>query len=51
MKYLLIWAVFAAAASSLAKGKNRNVYVWFFIGLLLGPLAILALAFMKPVPV
>lgn len=50
MQYALIWIVFACAATSLAKGKNRNAVLWFFIGLLAGPFAILAIALMKPSP-
>lgn len=50
MLYLVLWAIFGFAASSMAKGKNRRVVVWFVIGLLVGPFAILALALMKPGP-
>ena len=44
MEYLLIWLVFACAAYSLAKGKNRNAYLWALLGLLLGPFAVLLVA-------
>jgi len=50
MEYLIIWAVFGFAAASLAKGKNRSVPLWFMIGLLLGPFAILIVALMKSGP-
>jgi hypothetical protein len=50
MQYLILWAVFGFAAASLAKGKNRNIFLWFFIGLLLGPFGILIVALMKPAP-
>ncbi len=50
MEYLLIWVVFGCAAFSLAKGKNRSGILWFFIGLLIGPFAILIVALMKPLP-
>ena len=50
MEYLILWAVFGFAASSMAKGKNRNVVPWFFLGLLIGPFAILIIAVMKPGP-
>ena len=50
MEYLLIPVVFAAAAVSLAKGKNRNVVLWGALGLIIGPFAILAVALMKPAP-
>ena len=48
MEYLIAWIVLAAAAGSLAKGKNRNVVVWFVVGLLLGPFAVLIVALMAP---
>lgn len=44
MEYLLIWLVFACAAYSMAKGKNRNAYLWAAVGLLLGPFAVLIVA-------
>ncbi len=50
MEYLILWAVFGFAAASMAKGKNRNVVLWFIIGLLAGPFAILIVAMMKPGP-
>ena len=50
MEYLIAWAIFGAAAASLAKGKNRNVLLWVIIGLLIGPFAILAIALLKPIP-
>ncbi len=48
MEYLIAWVVMAAAAGSVAKGKNRSVLLWAVLGLLLGPLAILIVAMMKP---
>ena len=48
MEYLIFWLVFGCAAYSIAKGKNRNAILWFFIGLLIGPFAILIVALMKP---
>lgn len=50
MEYLIIWAVFGFAAASLAKGKNRRVPLWFMIGLLIGPFAVLIVALMKSGP-
>jgi len=47
MEYLILWAVFGFAAASMAKGKNRNAVLWFILGLLIGPFAILAVALMK----
>lgn len=48
MEFLFGWIVFAAAAGSIARGKNRNVFLWAGIGLLIGPFAILIVALMKP---
>lgn len=48
MNYFIMWAVFGAAAGTLAKGKNRNIVLWVFIGLLTGPIAVLILALIKP---
>jgi len=47
MEYLLMWIVFACAAYSVAVSKGRNRYLWFGIGLLIGPFAVLALALMS----
>ncbi|SHI48353.1 hypothetical protein SAMN02745165_00190 [Malonomonas rubra DSM 5091] len=48
LEYLLLWAMFGFAAGSLAKGKNRRQNIWFCIGLLLGPFAVLIIAILKP---
>ena len=50
MEYLIAWLVFPFAAASLAKGKKRNPYLWAFLGLLIGPFAILIAALIKPAP-
>jgi hypothetical protein len=50
MEYLILWTVFGFAAASMAKGKNRHVVLWFIIGLLIGPFAILIIAILKPGP-
>jgi len=50
MEYLIAWLVFPFAAASLARGKNRNVFLWAFVGLLLGPFAVLIVALIKPAP-
>lgn len=50
MDYIIFWLVFGCAAYSMAKGKNRRGVLWFFIGLAIGPFAILLLALMKPAP-
>ena len=50
MEYMIAWLVFPFAAASLARGKNRNVFLWAFVGLLLGPFAVLIVALIKPAP-
>ena len=50
MEYLVAWLVFPFATASLAKGKKRNVFLWGFLGLLIGPFAILIVALIKPAP-
>ena len=50
MEYLILWAVFGFAAASMAKGKNRHAVLWFIVGLLTGPFAVLIIAMMKPGP-
>jgi len=47
MQYLLIWIIFACAAYSVAESKGKNRYLWFGIGLFIGPFAVLALALMS----
>jgi hypothetical protein len=44
---IFVWVVFGAAAAAMAKSKGRNVYFWVFVGLLIGPFAVLILAVMK----
>lgn len=44
MEYLLIWALFAGAAYAVAKSKGRNPYLWFVVGLFIGPFAALVVA-------
>jgi hypothetical protein len=50
MEYLFIPIVFAAAAGALAKGKNRNIFLWAALGLIIGPIAALIVAMMKSAP-
>jgi len=47
MEYLFMWLVFPVAAWSLARGQNRNVYLWAALGLVLGPFTLLILALLK----
>ncbi len=44
MEYFIVWILFACAAYSVAKSKGKNKFFWFFIGLLIGPIAALILA-------
>jgi len=50
VQFLIIPTVFACAAVSMAKGKNRNPVAWFFIGFFTGPVALLLILFMKAGP-
>ena len=37
-----IWILFVIISTCLAITKRRNVFVWFFSGLLFGPLSVIA---------
>lgn len=50
MNVLFAWIIFVAAAVSVAKSKNRNVFLWAGLGVLLGPFAIIVVALLDPVP-
>ncbi len=50
MEYLIVWAILGAASFSLAKGKNRNPWLWGFLGLIFGPISLLVIALLKPAP-
>lgn len=50
IKFIAAWALFAFAAASIARGKNRSVPLWVILGLLFGPFAALAIGLMKPGP-
>ncbi len=50
MEILILLGVFAAAAGSFAKGKNRNIWFWGGLGMIIGPFAVLLLVFLKPGP-
>ncbi len=49
-QFYLIPIIFGFAAASMAIGKNRNRYLWFVIGLLTGPIALVIILVMKPGP-
>lgn len=44
--YFLIWVACGIAAAVVASSKNRSGTAWFFLGILLGPLALLMVGFM-----
>jgi hypothetical protein len=50
MEFLLIPVIFAVASAVVAKGKDRSQILWFFIGLVLMPFALLLIAVVKPGP-
>ena len=50
MDYLLMWVVFACAAYSVAASNGKNKYLWFGLGLVLGPFAVLIVALMSIKP-
>lgn len=48
--FFLIPVVFAFAAASMAKGKNRRSWLWFIIGLFTGPIALFLVLMLKAGP-
>lgn len=50
LQFLFIPIAFACAAYSVAKGKNRNPYIWFCVGFVTGPIASVLLFIMKRGP-
>ena len=45
MEWVLVLMLFAVFSAILAANKNRNVVVWFFVGLLFGPFGLLVAFF------
>ena len=43
MEWKLFWSAFAVVCVLAASAKNRSAIGWFFLGVLLGPLALLIL--------
>lgn len=41
MEYLIIWALFGVATAIVASGRGESAGLWFFLGVLLGPLGLL----------
>jgi hypothetical protein len=49
--YIIVWIVCGIASLLIAQGKGLNTTHWFVIGVLLGPLGVLAAVFAtRPVP-
>ena len=46
-QYFVGWGTLALINAGLAQGKNRTGLNWFFLSLLLGPLATLILLFVE----
>lgn len=44
MVLILLWLAVAGATAKVASGRGRPGGLWFFLGLLLGPLALLVAA-------
>lgn len=38
-EYVIVWGTLALINAGLAQGKNKSGLLWFFLSLLLGPLA------------
>ncbi len=45
-EFFVGWGTLALIIAALAQGKNRNGLVWFVLGLIGGPLALLVLVLM-----
>ena len=44
---VIVWLACAFGCAAIAKRKNRSAFVWFLVGLILGPIWILIIALMK----
>ena len=49
--YAIGWGTLALINAGLAQGKNRGGLVWFFLSLLLGPIATFIIVVLDAVPV
>ena len=47
MTYVIIWLICGFGCAAIASSKNKSAFGWFFLGVLLGPLGILIIGFMK----
>ena len=50
MEFLIMLGLFGCAAYAVAKSKDRNPLLWFFLGLVIGPFAALILALLPAGP-
>ena len=49
MEYIIIWIVCGIGAAAIASSKGRSAGAWFLGGLLLGPIGLLIVGFMREV--
>jgi len=49
--YAIGWGTLAMINAGLAQGKRRSGLAWFFISLLIGPVATFLIVVLDPVPV
>ena len=49
-QYFVGWGTLSLINAGLAQSKNRSGLVWFFISLLLGPLATFLIVVLDPAP-
>lgn len=48
--YAIGWGTLALINAGLAQSKHRRTWVWFFLSLLLGPIATLLIVLLDPLP-
>ena len=48
--FVIFWLACGVFAGMIANSKNRNGCLWFGLGFIFGPLALLAVGFMAPAP-
>jgi len=51
MLLILCWACLGLACSKIARRKNRNSSIWFFLGLSFGIIALIIVYFLKPIKI
>jgi len=50
-EYAIGWGTLALINAGLAQGKHRSGLAWFFVSLLLGPIATFLIVVLKPVAI